>query len=80
LGKEKQKRNIPPTSIPPTIFSETARSTVFKPSFTFSVADFCAAKEVEKALGAKEVRNAAVVRRVLRARKDMVIGIYIRDA
>lgn len=64
--------NLRDASIPPTSFSDTFLSTVFAASLTVSVALFWAAKQVEKARGAKvEARGAK--RRVVLERKDILI-------
>lgn len=63
--------HVRPASMPSTILSETARSTVFTESLTVSVAVFLATKEVEKARGAKLTVRAE--RKDVRARNDIVI-------
>jgi hypothetical protein len=66
-----ERGNIRPSSIPSTSLSDTLRSTVFTVSFTASVGDFRATKEVEKALGTTVALRTE--RMVVRPRKDIVI-------
>jgi hypothetical protein len=56
--KEEEEGNIRPISIPSTILSLTARSTVFVAFFTASGTIFLKVGDVLNALGAKEVRAA----------------------
>jgi hypothetical protein len=62
---------VRPISMPPTIFSETLRSTVLTVSLTASVAVFRAASEVEKLRGAKAM--VRVERMAVRAKSDMMM-------
>ena len=68
-----RKENIRPSSIPSTSLSDTARSTLLTVSFTASVGDLRATKEVEKARGAKLAVRAE--RTAVRVRKDMMMVI-----
>lgn len=61
---------IRPISIPPTILSETLRSTVLTVSLTASVAVFRVASEVEKVRGAKAI--VRVERKAVRAKNVMM--------
>jgi hypothetical protein len=71
--KGEEGKYVRETSMPSTILSETALSAAFKVSFTASDAFLWAAKEVEKALGAKVAREATLNEE--RVMKDIVPAV-----